>query len=145
MNFDRWTQWLLYASVFFVVFGIVVAIAPNLPLLAIWTAKADALFFPQRIHPNASALRAFMMGPLGATVAGSYLLQSFVVTFAFRRGEAWAWHAILWSTLLWLTVDTAVSVLHGAYFNIYLINIFPLIVFGIPLFATRSILKKKDD
>ena len=33
------------------------------------------------------------------------------------------------------------SVLHGAYFNIYMINIFPLILFGIPLFATRSILK----
>ncbi|MFP6654063.1 MAG: hypothetical protein VCB25_00445 [Myxococcota bacterium] len=30
------------------------------------------------------------------------------------------------------------SVLHGAYFNVMLINLMPLVVFGIPLVATRS-------
>ena len=30
------------------------------------------------------------------------------------------------------------SAYHGAYFNIYLINIFLLLIFGIPLYATRG-------
>ncbi len=141
MTFDRWCQWLLYLSGFFAILGTIIAIAPNFPLLAFWNMTVESAFFPDRIHPNASALRAFMLGPLGATIAGSYLLQCFVIAYAFRKREAWAWHAILWSTLFWFAIDSLMSVLHGAYFNIYMINIFPLILFGIPLFATRSILK----
>ena len=79
-----------------------------------------------------------MMAPLGATIAGFYLLQSLVVAHAFRAREKWAWRAILGSTLIWFVVDSAMSAYHGAYFNIYLINILPLFVFGIPLYATRG-------
>ena len=78
------------------------------------------------------------MGPLGGTIAGSYLMQAFVVAIPFKRRERWAWHAIAWSTLLWFALDSLVSAFHGAYFNIYLINLMPLVIFGIPLFATRS-------
>jgi len=138
LTFDRACSWLLYTSIFFTLFGVVVAVAPNFPPLAVWTSAVDSHFFPKGPEPNAMALRAFMMAPLGGTIAACYLLQTLVVAYAFRRRERWAWHAVLWSTLLWFVVDSGMSVLHGAYFNVYLINIFPLIVFGIPLFATRS-------
>jgi uncharacterized membrane protein len=85
-------------------------------------------------------MRGFLMGPLGGTIAGSYLIQTFIVAVPFQRREAWAWHAILWPMLLWFCVDSAVSALHGAYFNIVQINLMPLVVFGIPLIATRSML-----
>ena len=140
MSFEHWCRWLLYSSVFFTVFGIFVAIAPNSFPLSLWTEAVDARFFPARVHPNAVALRSFLMAPLGATIAGTYLLQSFVVVHAFRKRENWAWHAILYSTLLWFGVDSMMSVVHGAYFNIAMINLAPLVVFGIPLLATRSAL-----
>jgi len=78
------------------------------------------------------------MGPLGGTIAGSYLMQTFIVAVPFKRREPWAWHALLWPMLLWFCVDSIISAFHGAYFNIYLINLVPLMIFGIPLLATRS-------
>ena len=138
MTFDRWCNWLLYSSIFFTVFGVTVAVAPGFPFLAPWTAAVDAHFFPHGPDSGGSALRAFMMAPLGATIAGFYLLQSLVVAHAFRAREKWAWRAILGSTLIWFVVDSAMSAYHGAYFNIYLINIFLLLIFGIPLYATRG-------
>jgi len=60
-----------------------------------------------------------------------------VIAVPFRKREAWAWHAVVWSTLLWFVVDSTMSAIAGAYFNIYLM---PLVVCGIPLAATRSML-----
>ena len=140
MNFDHWCSWLLYSSLFFMAFGVFVAIAPNSFLISPWTNAVDARFFPGETPPDAVALRAFLMAPLGATIAGTYLLQTFVVIHGFRKRENWAWHAILYSTLLWFGVDSMMSVVHGAYFNIAMINLAPLVVFGIPLLATRSAL-----
>jgi len=144
MSFLFWHRWLLGASVFFVVFGIAAALAPDSFLFAVWIGQIDRTFFGSEvlggvITPEAKAMRGFLMGPLGGTIAGSYLIQVFVVAVPFARREAWAWHALLWPMLLWFCVDSLVSGLHGAWFNIYMINLMPLVVFGIPLFATRSI------
>lgn len=143
MQFDFWQRWLLFASLFFTAFGIAAAVAPHSGLFAVWIVEVDRNFFAGAISPEARAMRAFLMGPLGGTIAGSYLLQAFVAAVPFKAREAWAWYAILCSTLLWFVVDSGVSALHGAYFNIYLINLMPLVTFGIPLFATRSMVQKR--
>ncbi len=140
MHFDCWCRWLLWASAFFVGFGVVAAIAPHSGLFDFWIGEIDNHFFAGEIGASALAMRSFLMGPLGATIAGSYLLQVFVIAVPFRNREAWAWHAVVWATLLWIVVDSTMSAIAGAYFNIYLINLMPLVVFGIPLAATRSML-----
>jgi hypothetical protein len=138
MSFDFWCRWLLIASLFFTAFGVAAALAPHSGLFDVWIRQVDQVFFEGHIPPAAYELRGFLMGPLGGTIAGSYLMQAFVVAIPFRRREGWAWHAILWSMLLWFGVDSLVSGLHGAWFNVVLINLMPLVVFGIPLAATRS-------
>ncbi len=138
MTFDSWYRWLLYSNIFFTFFGILAAFAPHSGLFDVWIGAIDRTYFPDGIPADAHAMRGFLMGPLGGTIAGSYLLQCFVVAVPFKRREPWAWWGILASTLLWFCVDSAVSALHGAWFNIYLINLMPLFVFGIPLYATRS-------
>ena len=142
MTFERWCDWLLYASGFFVVFGVVAAIAPDRPPLSLWSHAVDAAYSSGEPHPSGQALRRFMMAPLGATIAGCYLLQVFIVAYAFRQRQPWAWYAIFSSTLLWFVVDSGMSLVHGAYFNVFMINLFPLVLFGIPLFATRSMARK---
>ncbi len=145
MRFEFWVRWLLYGSVFFTAFGVVAAVAPHSGLFDVWLAQVDRVFFGGEIPADARNLRGFMMGPLGGTIAGSYLLQAWIVAIPFKRREAWAWHAIAWSMGLWFVVDSAVSAFHGAWFNIVLINLMPLIVFGIPLFATRSMVRSSGD
>jgi len=138
MEFEFWRRWLLFASIFFTVFGIAAAVAPHSGLFELWIVEVDQRFFDSSISPQARAMRGFLMGPLGGTIAGSYMMQAFIVAFPFKRRERWAWHALLWPMLLWFCVDSTVSALHGAYFNIYLINLVPLVIFGVPLLATRS-------
>ena len=140
VRFEFWRGWMLFASSFFTVFGIAAALASHLGLFGFWFDAIDRTFFDVSISTEARAMRGFLMGPLGGTIAGSYLIQTFIVAVPFQRREAWAWHAILWPMLLWFCVDSAVSALHGAYFNIVQINLMPLVVFGIPLIATRSML-----
>jgi len=139
MHFDFWCRWLLFASLFFTAFGVAAALAPDSGLFDVWIGQVDRTFFAGSIPPDARALRGFLMGPLGGTIAGSYAMQVFVVAIPFKRRERWAWHAILWPMLLWFAVDSFVSALHGAWFNIVLINLMPVVTFGIPLFATRAI------
>ncbi|MFP6654062.1 MAG: hypothetical protein VCB25_00440 [Myxococcota bacterium] len=59
------------------------------------SVRIDDQSFAGNIDASALAMRAFLMGPLGATIAGSYLLQAFVVAIPFRVRQAWAWHAVL--------------------------------------------------
>lgn len=138
MAFESWRRWILFGSVFFTLFGVLAAIAPHSVFFEFWIDGVDRTFFGGDIPRNARAMRGFLMGPLGGTIAGSYLMQTFIVAGPFKRRERWAWHAVLWPMLLWFCVDSTVSALHGAYFNIYLINLVPLLFFGVPLMATRS-------
>ncbi|MEL6615822.1 MAG: hypothetical protein AAFQ43_08795, partial [Bacteroidota bacterium] len=87
--------------------------------------------------PEAAAFRAFVMGPLGGTIAGSYALQAFIAAVPFARRERWAWWATLVGMLVWFVTDSTLSISHGAAFNVLQINLMPLLVFGPPLAATR--------
>ena len=138
MTFETWHRLILYSSVFFVFFGVAAAVAPHSGLFDFWIMEIDRTFFAGEVSSQAKEMRGFLMGPLGGTIAGSYLLQVFIVAVPFKRRGNWAWHAVLWSMLLWFCVDSTISVAHGAYFNVYLVNVMPLILFGIPLAATRS-------
>ena len=135
--FRFWQRWLLYASVFFCVFGIVVALFPNAPFLELWNDAVARTFYGGAEPEEAAAFRAFVLGPLGGTIAGSYLLQAFIAAVPFARRERWAWWATLGGLALWFVVDSSLSLAHGATFNVLLINLVPLAIFVPPLVMTR--------
>jgi len=39
---------------------------------------------------------------------------------------------------VWFVIDSSVSLRHGAVFHVWIINLMPLVLFGIPLLATRK-------
>ena len=135
--FRFWQRWLLYASLSFCAFGVVVALSPNAPFLGPWNDAVARTFYAGAEPGEAAAFRAFILGPLGGTIAGSYLLQSFIAAVPFARRERWAWWATLGGLALWFVVDSALSLAHGAAFNVVLINLAPLAVYAPPLVATR--------
>ena len=132
-----WQRWLLAASLFFCAFGLVVALFPNAFFLAPWTAAVVQAFYAGAEQEGAAAFRAFVLGPLGGTIAGSYLLHAFIVRYPFARRERWAWWAVFGALALWFVVDSSLSLARGAAFNVWMINLMPLLVFGVPLAATR--------
>ncbi len=135
-NFTFWHRWLLLASIFLAAFGIFVACFPDSPLLSLWNAAVARRFFDGAVPEQAQALKSFLFGPLGATIAGFYVLQTFIVWNAFRRKEKWAWRAIVAGTLLWFVVDSSRSLYHEAFFNVWMINLPALALSGIPLTMT---------
>lgn len=61
-------------------------------------------------------------------MACSYLLQTWLVAIPLRQGQAWAWWAIASAMGLWFLVDSAVSLAHGAWFNLLYINLPAILV-----------------
>ena len=107
--FRFWQRWLLAVSVCFCAFGVVVALFPDGPALAPWTDAVTRTFYRGAEPKGAAAFRAFVLGPLGGTIAGSYLLQAFVAAVPFARRERWAWWATLAALALWFSVDSTLS------------------------------------
>lgn len=138
-TFNFWRLWLFYGSIFFSAFGVVVATLGDSFLFALWSSRAAAHFFEaDAFSEPVNEFRLFLFGPIGGTIAGSYVLQAFVAHIPFRRKERWAWNASVFALLAWFVTDSTVSALHGAYFNIYLINIVALVGIGLPLLMTRK-------
>jgi hypothetical protein len=144
-SFGFWYRWLLAASAFFAVFGLIVALAPDSFIFDFYNRQLTARFWGSTEVPeNVREVRLFLFGPLGGTIAGKYVLLFYAVRFGFKRRERWAWWAILISHLAWFVIDSSVSFYHRAYFNILLINITPVIVYGIPLLFTWKYFQRRQ-
>ncbi|MEX2396294.1 MAG: hypothetical protein WD491_04670, partial [Balneolales bacterium] len=57
----------------------------------------------------------------------------YLASHAFARKEIWGYKAIVIPFIIWFLLDSTISLIHGAYFNIYLANI-PALVLMIPVF-----------
>jgi hypothetical protein len=62
-------------------------------------------------------LLAFALGVLGATMLSWAAILQFLVWRPLRRGESWAWWAILTSVLVWFAIDESFSLWFGVTIN----------------------------
>ncbi|MFK7908678.1 MAG: hypothetical protein AB8B69_26355 [Chitinophagales bacterium] len=138
-NFNFWQKWLYYTSIFFAFVGIAVALFNNSILFDLWNHYLKIwLGIEGELPANLLKFKTFILAPLGGTIAGSYVLMAFIAKYPFRNREKWAWQAATFSLLTWFVVDSSLCFYHGAYFNIVLINLFTLVVQGLPLVFTRK-------
>jgi len=128
-------------------FGIVFAVYGSNPLfLPYINALARVFGFGKSIHESIEPFRAFIWGPLGATIACCYILLAFIAWYPFQRKERWARNAIMVAFGVWVVLDSAVCIYYGVYFQIYLINGFSILVKALPIiftwkdFTTKSLI-----
>lgn len=143
-NFNFWQKWLLTVSIFLTIVGVFIAVGSNTALFEVHTAAISETFFQGDLSEEANELRSFLFAPMGGTIAGYFLMQSFIVWRPFYKREVWSWHAIFWALLLWFFVDSGMSIFHGAFFNVWMVNIWTLFLVGLPLWMTRSEFRKKN-
>lgn len=137
MSFRFWQRWLVASCFFFAIVGVAVATLGDSPLFACWNAGVRTVFADgARLDSQAAGLKGFLLGPLGGTILGSYILCGFIAAGPFARREPWAWWAIVASLLCWFVLDSTISLMHGAAFNVYQINLVTLVVQGVPLMMT---------
>ncbi|MCA9644347.1 MAG: hypothetical protein KC492_26815, partial [Myxococcales bacterium] len=67
-----------------------------------------------------------LLGILGGSIAGKWVAAAYVVV----RGGAFAKRTLWVGLLSWFLIDSFVSARHGAWFNIWMINIVPLVLTG---------------
>jgi hypothetical protein len=135
-NFQFWYFWLLLVSVLNLVAGLLIALFPGSFLFELHTVALAEAFFGENLTESTEQMRRFFFGIIGGTIAGYFLLQTLIVIFPFRNRECWSWHAIFWAILLWFLIDSTLSIVHGAFFNVWMINIPSLLLIMIPLLFT---------
>ena len=136
-RFRFWQQWLFYTSLLFAGFGIVFALYGNNPVFKNYNDALARIFWGTQQFPDqAEKFRAFIWGPLGGTIACSYILLAYIVYYPFRRRERWAYYAISVAFGVWIVIDTATSLYYKVYFGAYMINSFSFLVKVLPLIFT---------
>jgi hypothetical protein len=136
-TFIFWQRWLFYSSLAFALFGVIFAVYGNNPFFMTYNnGLADIFWMKDSIPADIEPFKAFIWGPLGATIAGCYILLAFIAWFPFRRKERWARNAILTAFSLWVVLDSAVCFYHKVYFQILIINAFSILVKALPLIFT---------
>jgi len=135
-----WINWLLAVSAGVVAFGLVLVIAPSLSRqgfsLLVYASPERVDAFGQEAARYISLAHAV----LGGVMVGWGAALFYVTRSLFSRGSTTAWNLIALSVGAWFLPDTSYSLLSGYWQNAVLNTVF-LLLFAVPLWATRSMLR----
>ncbi len=138
--------WVELVSWFFVAFGVFLpfvfhgtAFELYRDALARWAYGADSI-------PSADEkLFGLMLGITGGSIAGKWIVHALLARGPLAEGCPWARDLTLRGLGAWFVVDSAASLAVGATFNVWMINLLPLALVGMPLAASYRSFDLRDD
>lgn len=140
-KFNFWVNYLKFVSLFFAAMGVMWAVLGSFDPFGMYEKEMAQSFYNKDELPTAVVRTfRFIMAPFGATAAGYFILQYFIAKNAFAKRELWGWQAIMFAFFFWFILDTSMSALRGAWFNIVLANI-PSLIAMLPIIFTRKYFK----
>lgn len=123
----------------FAVFGVLAAFFGMSFVFSVWREfAADALFEDPAAFERLGAFAPATLGILGGSIAGKWVAAFWLVREPLARAERWSWWALLAGLLLWFGIDSTMSIVHRAFFNVWMINLGPLLLVGVPLLLVRG-------
>lgn len=124
MSFTGCIRYLKFISVFFALQGVLWSVLGQFDPFGLYDqCMARAFFQRDSLDPHAERVFRFILGPFGATSAGYFILQYYIVAYTFPNRERWGLRAVTTAFLVWFLLDTVVSLWRGALFNVLLANI----------------------
>lgn len=136
-GFRFWTSYLRALSLSFAAASAYWAVAGAFDPFGVYETRMARAFFGTPVLPaEAERVFSFVLAPFGATSLGYFVLQLFLVHVAFPRREPWAWWAVASAFAIWFVLDTALSLAHGARFNVALANLPALVAMAPGLVGT---------
>jgi hypothetical protein len=87
-------------------------------------------------------MRGWLIGIMGAVMAGWGSSMLYIVYHPFRRREKWAWRSIFYPVLIWFLLDSTVSACYDATFNVVINTVLFLQVLAPLLFLRKLFLRK---
>jgi hypothetical protein len=144
-TFLFWQRWLLLTSILFAIAGIYFAFIGNSYLFLPYNKMLSKIFWNSSEFPlETQPFRSFIYGPLGGTIACTYILLSYIVYYPFKQKQVWARNAIIVAFSFWCIIDSAVCIRFKVYPQIYIINLFSIMVKALPIIFTWNQFSKKE-
>jgi len=144
-HFIFWQKWLLYSSLLFAFWGILLAVdGYNILLSAYNVGLCESLWGQKSFPLIAEPFHRFILGPLGGTIAACYILLAYIAAYPFKNREPWARNAVILAFATWAIIDSAIAIYNHVYFHVYVVNIFSIVIKALPLiFTWRAFEKEK--
>ncbi|WP_373524436.1 hypothetical protein [Aquiflexum sp.] len=123
------------------IIGLLIAFAGNSFVFALHNDGTFEVFNQgEQLSSPILDLKNWLFGIIGATMVGFNVMAIFIIRFALKEKEIWAWNALFYGIIVWFIIDSGISFYYAAYFNLYLINIPALLTILIPLFFIRVLI-----
>jgi hypothetical protein len=135
--FTFWYRWLIVVSFSLILAGIYTSFFKSTSLDAPFRLFIDSVFWKDGSTASGTTpFGAFVYSVWGAAIVMWGTQLFFILKFAFKKKEPWAWWAILISTLLWFLIAAGFSLYYGATLNA-LGDLVYMLLLVLPLFMTR--------
>ena len=123
-----------WASWGFALLGLTLPIALYSPPFALYrSALESGVGLAQGGLAEHAALVGLVSGITGGSIAGKWAMHAAIARFGLARRQRWARDATLVGLLCWFAIDSASSMLAGAWWNVAMVNAMPMLVVGLPL------------
>jgi len=132
-----WISWLLAVAAGVVAFGLVLVLLPS---LARQGFSVLVYASPERIDSfgeEAARYISLAHAVLGGVMVGWGAALFYITRTLLARGSRFAWNLVALSVFAWYVPDTSYSLLSGYWQNALLNTVF-LVLFAVPLLATRG-------
>ncbi|MGD2035431.1 MAG: hypothetical protein PVF73_10270 [Bacteroidales bacterium] len=138
-----WMGWLKITMIIIIAAGVFFVILGNTDYAKILNSQINRIFYSGNI-PEESVLlmRGWLIGIMGAVMAGWGSSMLYIVYHPFRRREKWAWRSIFYPVLIWFLLDSTVSACYDATFNVVINTVLFLQVLAPLLFLRKLFLRK---
>lgn len=114
----------------YAIVGVALPLVVAGPLFAPYRALVAAAWFGGTLPDAAARWLSFAFGLVGATFAGHFVMLWWALRAA--PGAAWALRMVAVSVGAWFVVDSAGCLLHGAAFNVLVVNVPCLVSLAVP-------------
>ena len=135
-----WINWLSFATVFTMLFGLLMVVLPGLTLQGFGLMIFGSADGFNAFEPLATAYIKLAHAVMGAVLFGWGALMFMVVRKLMTQGIKESWDMVALSVLLWYVPDTAFSLVSGFWQNAVLNTGFACL-YAPPLFALRQFFK----
>lgn len=137
-----WYTWLKVVATFSIIFGMLLAIFNHTDLFRIVNDQLELIYFTNTVlTAEIASMQYWLIGIIGAVMAGWSVLVYFLILFPLKKKQLWAWNAITVSLVIWFTLDTWASLKYGASFNV-IMNVIFIFQYAAPLLFLRSSMQK---
>jgi hypothetical protein len=127
-------RWIEAVSWGFVVLGLALPFAFHTGAFTIYRDAIAGWAYGSTSVPAADQrLLDLMLGITGGSIAGKWVVHALLARGPLADGRSWARDLTLRGLASWFVVDSVASLALGATFNVWMINLAPLVLVGAPL------------